>query len=94
MNVLGALKEECKISAKDGYEGYLKKEEHAVNVGAFCRAVAARLSDDHHTITMEKCRYHLKKLERQGVVVSQSHPGGCTRWWPVGFLNELQNQAT
>ena len=90
MNLLKALKEECRISAKDAYDGYLAKDEYMVNSGAFVRQVAKRLSDDHYTISMEKCRYHLKKLEKQGIVVSKPSPGGCTRWWPVGFLDELK----
>lgn len=90
MNLLTALKEECKISSKDAYSGFLTKDEYAVNVGAFSNQVARRMSSEHYTFSVEKCRYHLKKLERLGIVVSKATPGGCTRWWPVGFLDELK----
>ncbi len=92
MSLIEALKKECIISANNGFSGYLKKEKTAVNVSAYARNISKRLSDKHHTVSVEKCRYHLKNLERKGIVVSKRHLGGATRWWPVGFLKELNNQ--
>jgi len=85
--VLSALKAACVLSSKDCYYGYRKKDENMVHIGAFTNSVAEKISSP--PLPLNKCRHQLKKLEREGVVVSKPTPGGCTRWWPVGFLKEI-----
>jgi len=34
-------------------------------------------------------RRYLRELQAEGHVMSDSHPGWATRWWPTGFADDL-----
>ena len=85
MNVLKALKIECDKSLKHYDTSHCINDQGYLSYGAFNTDIARQLSDDHHTISKQKCRYHLKILEKNGKVISRPCPGGLTRWWPVGY---------
>jgi hypothetical protein len=56
------------------------------NYGVFTYDLQKSLSNDHYTISLSKIRYYLKKLKKEGLLISSSNKGGYTYWWVKGLL--------
>ena len=72
---------------QDGW--HTRSDEVSVRYGVLAREIAEAMG-----IPQIQARYHLKKLEKLGLVLCHSHPGYSSLWWPVGLTKELKKEAS
>jgi len=90
MNALTALKNECRHSYKYCYSSYRESDKSMLMVGPLTYEIAEEMSPDGELVESSVCFKQLEALSRQGLVSCLKSIGKPTRWWPVGFLSELQ----
>ncbi|WP_305910500.1 helix-turn-helix domain-containing protein (plasmid) [Methylomarinum sp. Ch1-1] len=87
-SILVALKECCRQSVEKHAmlkASYLSHgDAAAANLGAFVPEISERTG-----IHPDACSRLLKKLEAEKKAICKSTSGGSTRWWPVGFAQEM-----
>ena len=91
MNLLEAVKLECQHTLDD-CKAQVSSDGGGVYYGAMTPGITRIMNSDNIVpLTIRQCRDQLKKLEREGILISQPTPGGLTRWWPVGFADHNPN---
>ena len=91
MNILDAVKLECQHTL-DTFKVSASSDREGVISGAMTPGITSRMNSDNLApLTIRQCRTRLKKLERDGILISLPTRGGLTRWWPVGFAAEATN---
>ena len=100
MNLLEAVKQECRYTL-NVLKARVSSDSDGIHYGAMTPSITARMNTRMNgsniaRLTIRQCRERLKKLERNGVLISRPTPGGLTRWWPVGFAdgaNTTENES-
>lgn len=88
------LIESLKAACRKEVAVYAQKAKHwlsggdyaAVRIGALTPAIAEQAG-----MRLDDFRRELKRLEIEGKVIA-SRKGTTHRWWPVGFVEELQKE--
>ena len=91
MNLLRAVKLECQhtLDVLNVCKVRVTSDAGAIHYGAMTPGIATRMTKGNmEPMSTRQCRDQLKKLERDGILISRPTPGGLTLWWPVGFADD------
>ena len=88
MKLLRAVKLECQHTL-EVCKAQVSSDGGGIHYGAMTPYITNRMTKGNmEPMSIRQCRDQLKKLERDGVLISRPTPGGLTRWWPVGFADD------